>query len=50
MGRIILQLIVRLVQYALVMIYENTTRVTPAMEAGIAGHVWSLGEIAALVN
>jgi hypothetical protein len=28
---------------------HKTLRVTPAMEAGIADHVWSLEEIAALV-
>ena len=29
---------------------HKTLRVTPAMEAGIANHVWSLEEIAALAN
>lgn len=29
---------------------HKTLRVTPAMEAGIAGHVWSLEEIAALAK
>jgi hypothetical protein len=28
---------------------HQTLRVTPAMEAGISDHVWTLGEIAALV-
>ncbi|HUP90953.1 MAG TPA: IS1 family transposase [Solimonas sp.] len=28
---------------------HKTLRVTPAMEAGVAGHVWTLAEIAALV-
>ena len=28
---------------------HKTLRVTPAMEAGIADHIWSLEEIAALV-
>jgi hypothetical protein len=27
---------------------HRTLRVTPAMEAGVSGHVWSLEEIAAL--
>jgi hypothetical protein len=27
---------------------HKTLRVTPAMEAGVADHVWSLAEIAAL--
>ncbi len=29
---------------------HKTLRVTPAMEAGVADHVWSLEEIAALAN
>ncbi|MDD2335329.1 MAG: hypothetical protein PHD01_01990 [Geobacteraceae bacterium] len=29
---------------------HKTLRVTPAMEAGIAGHVWTLEEIANLLN
>ena len=29
---------------------HKTMRVTPAMEAGIADHVWTLEEIAALVK
>ena len=29
---------------------HQTLRVTPAMEAGVAGHVWSLEEIAALLD
>jgi len=29
---------------------HKTLRVTPAMEAGVANHVWSLAEIAALSN
>jgi hypothetical protein len=29
---------------------HKTPRVTPAMEAGVADHVWSLEEIAALAN
>ena len=29
---------------------HKTLRVTPAMEAGISSHVWSLDEIAALSN
>lgn len=29
---------------------HKTLRVTPAMEAGIADHVWSLEEIASLAN
>jgi hypothetical protein len=28
---------------------HKTLRVTPAMEAGVAGHVWSLDEVARLV-
>ncbi len=28
----------------------KTLRVTPAMEAGVSGHVWSLEEIAGLLN
>jgi hypothetical protein len=28
---------------------HQTLRVTPAMEAGVADHVWSLAEIASLV-
>jgi hypothetical protein len=29
---------------------HQTLRVTPAMEAGVADHVWSLKEIAALAD
>jgi hypothetical protein len=29
---------------------HKTLRVTPAMEAGVADHVWSLAEIAGLVS
>jgi len=29
---------------------HKTLRVTPAVEAGIIGHVWTLEEIAALAN
>ena len=29
---------------------HQTLRVTPAMEAGIAAHVWSVEEIAALLG
>jgi hypothetical protein len=29
---------------------HKTLRVTPAMEAGVADHVWSMAEIAALSN
>jgi len=29
---------------------HKTLRVTPAMEAGVSGHVWSIGEIAALLG
>jgi hypothetical protein len=29
---------------------HKTLRVTPAMEAGLADHIWSLEEIAALAN
>ena len=29
---------------------HQTLRVTPAMEAGIADHVWSIEEIVALLN
>lgn len=29
---------------------HKTLRVTPAMEAGITGHVWTLEEIAALAD
>jgi hypothetical protein len=29
---------------------HQTLRVTPAMEAGLADHVWELSEIAALVE
>ncbi len=29
---------------------HQTLRVTPAMEAGVADHVWSLNEIVDLVN
>jgi erythromycin esterase-like protein len=29
---------------------HHTLRVTPAMEAGVADHVWKLEEIAALVS
>jgi hypothetical protein len=29
---------------------HKTLRVTPAMEAGVSDHVWSLEEIAALAN
>ena len=29
---------------------HQTLRVTPAMEAGIADHVWSLGEVVSLLN
>jgi hypothetical protein len=29
---------------------HKTLRVTPAMEAGIADHVWSLEEVAALLD
>jgi IS1 family transposase len=29
---------------------HQTLRVTPAMEAGVASHVWSIGEIAALIE
>lgn len=29
---------------------HQTLRVTPAMEAGIASHVWSIGELVALLN
>lgn len=29
---------------------HQTLRVTPAMEAGLTGHVWSLEEIAALAD
>jgi hypothetical protein len=29
---------------------HKTLRVTPAMEAGLADHVWSLEEIAALAD
>jgi hypothetical protein len=29
---------------------HKTLRVTPAMEAGVSDHLWSLSEIAALAN
>jgi hypothetical protein len=29
---------------------HQTLRVTPAMEAGIADHVWSIGEIVGLLK
>ena len=29
---------------------HKTLRVTPAMEAGIANHVWTLGDIVALLD
>jgi hypothetical protein len=29
---------------------HQTLRVTPAMEAGIADHVWSIGEIVGLLE
>ena len=29
---------------------HRTLRVTPAMEAGVASHVWSLEEIVGLLN
>jgi hypothetical protein len=29
---------------------HQTLRVTPAMEAGIADHVWTLGEVVALLD
>jgi hypothetical protein len=29
---------------------HQTLRVTPAMEAGIADHVWSIGEIVGLLR
>ncbi len=29
---------------------HKSLRVTPAMEAGVSGHVWTLEEIAALAN
>jgi hypothetical protein len=29
---------------------HQTVRVTPAMEAGISNHVWSLGELVGLLN
>jgi len=29
---------------------HQTLRVTPAMEAGIADHVWSMGELATLLE
>jgi hypothetical protein len=29
---------------------HKTLRVTPAMEAGIASHVWTLGDIVALLD
>ena len=29
---------------------QQTLRVTPAMEAGIADHVWSIEEIVGLLN
>jgi len=29
---------------------HQTLRVTPAMEAGVADHVWSLDEVIALLN
>jgi hypothetical protein len=29
---------------------HKTLRVTPAMQAGLANHVWSLGEIVALLD
>ena len=29
---------------------HQSLRVTPAMEAGVSDHVWSLGEIIALLN
>ena len=29
---------------------HKTLRVTPAMQAGLANHVWSLGEIIALLD
>jgi hypothetical protein len=29
---------------------HRTLRVTPAMEAGVSDHVWSLEEIAGLIN
>jgi hypothetical protein len=29
---------------------HQTLRVTPAMEAGIAGHVWTLEELVALLD
>jgi len=30
--------------------YDQTLRVTPAMEAGIAHHVWSIEEIVGLLD
>ena len=35
---------------AAVAFYFKTLRVTPAMEAGVADHVWSAEEIARLAN
>jgi hypothetical protein len=29
---------------------HSTLRVTPAMEAGIAGHVWSMGDLVSLLD
>src|SRR5437763_767507 len=29
---------------------HQTLRVTPAMEAGLTGHIWSIGEIIALID
>jgi hypothetical protein len=29
---------------------HQTLRVTPAMEAGVSDHVWSIGEIVGLLN
>ena len=37
------------VWYNFVLVHQ-TLRVTPAMEAGIASHVWSIGEIVGLLR
>jgi hypothetical protein len=39
----------RVVHYNFCLIYQSL-RVTPAMEAGVSDHVWSLEEVAALLG
>jgi len=41
--------IVRMTGYNFVRVHK-TLRVTPAMEAGIAGHVWSIEELVSLLD